>query len=517
MPTIERVKSSRKGKGKVAATTEIGIAYSEFDSSGRGDAEFIPALRGSQGIRTYRQMAENDATISSVVFAVEMSLRNVDWRLEPATSIEGEASTSDEDLNFMHTALFDDMEHSFSDFIAEALTFLIYGWDIHEIVLKMRDGPNPNDKSKDSLFNDGRIGIRKLSLRPQSTLHRWQFNDDGTLKAMEQHTTTKAGTVVIPMEKCIHFRTTSGEGSPEGKSMLRGAYRSWYLLRQIEHIEAIAIERELNGLPVIYVPADLLAIAAQTENTPERQAALATVALYEQAVKDVKLNTQGSMVLPSDVFANNDGTLSNNRQVIFELVSSNGTRSIDTNTVINRYQSNIMRTVLADFILLGSTQGTSGSFALGTDRSQMFAEALGGWLQMVQDTLNRSLIRPLWAMNGLPIEETPILMHGRISRESLDTLAGYVQKLAAAGMPLFPDEQLEDYLRRLADLPAASEELDDIRDEKAIPDMEKQKMMMAEQAKHQPKEGGKPPAAGGKGKPPAKGGKPPAKKPAPKK
>ena len=58
-------------------TNEVGIAYAHHDRSGRGDSEFIPALRGLRGVNTYRQMAENDATISSVLFAVEMSIRNV--------------------------------------------------------------------------------------------------------------------------------------------------------------------------------------------------------------------------------------------------------------------------------------------------------------------------------------------------------------------------------------------------------------------------------------------------------
>ena len=176
--------------------------------------------------------------------------------------------------------------------------------------------------------------------------------------------------------------------------MLRGAYRSWFYLRHLEQIESTAIERELNGLPVAYVPAELLERAAAGDD-----AATATVAKYEEAVRDVKLNTQGSLILPSDVYENQDSTLSSHRKVIFELLASKGTRNIDTNQTISRYQANIMRTVLADFILLGSTKGTTGSYALGTDRSQLFSDALSGWVDIMTDSIQRMLIQPLWEMN----------------------------------------------------------------------------------------------------------------------
>ena len=481
---------AREKLGK-APMKEIGISYSNFDRSGRGDAEFVPTLRGRRGVDTYRQMAENDATISSVLFAVEMSIRNVTWRIDP----NKEHETNDKDLEFIRTALFEDMDHSFSDYIAEALSFLTFGWCVHEKVYKLRNGPNLNNPMHNSVFNDGRIGLRKISLRSQSSLHRWIFEDkNGEIRGIEQFTQPK-GIVSIPIEKCIYFRTTGLEGAPEGRSMLRGAYRSWYYLRHLEQIESIAIERELNGLPVVYVPSELLKLAADGD-----EAAATTVEKYEEAVRDVKLNTQGSLVLPSDVFTDQDGKLTGNRKVMFELVASRGSRNIDTNQVISRYQANIMRTVLADFILLGSTKGTTGSYALGTDRSQLFSDALGGWVDIMTESLQRMLIQPLWEINGLPIEQIPQIAHGAISRESIESLGMYVKDLAAAGMPLFPDEELEAHLRKKAELPAASDELTAIRDAQMEPeagqkellemkiqsDEKKEKMKPAQQSAKKP-------------------------------
>jgi len=452
-------------------TQEIGISYADWDKSGRGDAEFIPSLSGKRGIRVYRQMSENDATISTILFAIEMSLRSVDWRIDP----NPENDTSDEDIEFIEGVLFRDMDCSFLNFVAEALSFLTYGWSIHEKVFKLRQGDSPANKMHRSIFNDGKIGIRRLSLRPQSSLHRWLFDDMGNVEGFEQFTTT-SGIVKIPIDKCFYIRTPSIEGAPEGRSMLRGAYRSWFLMKNLEEVESNAIERELNGLPVIYVPQELLARASEGD-----QGAMNALNKYNEAARDVKFNKQGSLVLPSDCFQNQDGSLTTNRKVLFELAASNGTRNIDTNTVINRYQASIMRTVMADFILLGSSSASSGSYSLGMERSQLFADVLSGWLDLITDAFNKQVMTQLWAVNGMNIDNCPVLSHGPINRESLASLSDYIKNLAAAGMPLFPDQELESFLRKQADLPEISEELDDIREAKGQPDPDPLELMRAKE------------------------------------
>ena len=61
----------------------------------------------------------------------------------------------------------------------------------------------------------------------------------------------------IPIDKALLFRTKSRKDNPEGRSILRNAYRSWYFKRRIQEVEGIGIERDLAGLPVMYAPADL--------------------------------------------------------------------------------------------------------------------------------------------------------------------------------------------------------------------------------------------------------------------
>ena len=80
----------------------------------------------------------------------------------------------------------------------------------------------------------------------------WEYDDSDNLIGMTQQPPPDYGLFTIPMSKAMLFRTESVKDNPEGRSILRNAYRSWYFKRRIQEIEAIGIERDLAGLPVIH-------------------------------------------------------------------------------------------------------------------------------------------------------------------------------------------------------------------------------------------------------------------------
>lgn len=215
------------------------------------------------------------------------------------------------------------------------------------------------------------------------------------------------------------------------------------LLKNIQEVEAIAIERELNGLPVVYAPNEVI-----NGTSPE---AVAARAQYIKMARDIKFNEQGGAVLPSDPYYDADGRVSTMRKVELQLLASEGNRSIDTSGTILRYQREIARTVMADFMMLGSTD--SGSFALSRDKSNLFIRAIKGWMDSIAETLNRKLIPKLFAMNGLDTDYMPFLSYGEIAPVDLEELGRYISDLARSGAPLFPDDDLERVLRNAAGLP----------------------------------------------------------------
>ena len=421
----------------------LGTTGEKAVALGVAHSEFMPELRGIKGLRKFREMRDNDSVIGAVMQAMDMLLRATEYRLEPAQEDDPRAAEMAEFAN----SLFNDMEHSWDEAQTNILSMLPYGWSAMEIILKRRDGPDNEDPTRRSRYSDGLIGIRSLSPRPQDTLEQWVYEDD-VLVAFRQRQPGSGGTVDIPTEKLLHFRTTNANNSPMGRSVLRNAYKPYYYATHIESIEAIAIERELNGLPTGYMPSRYLTAKSGTPEGKFRDSVLTIL-------RDIKRNEQAAVLFPSDPYLDSDGNPTAHKMFEFKLASSEGTRDIDTTKVVERYRRDIARTVLADFLLLGSSQG---SYALSKDKSDFFTASLTGYLNSIEGVVNRQLLPRIWRINGLPHELLPTFGFSEVAPVDLEALGNYIQKLSGAGFALFPDRTLEEELLLAADLPAAHRE-----------------------------------------------------------
>lgn len=388
--------------------------------------EFLQELQGPRGRRAYREMSSNDAVVGAVLFAIEQLSRSVSWRVEPG----GKAPEDQERAAFVEGCL-DDMSSTWSDTLSEILSMLTFGFSWHEIVYKRRNGES-RDATQRSAFNDGRIGWRKWPIRSQDSLYQWVFDDEGGVQGFMQQDPSALRIVTIPIEKSLLFRTASRKANPEGTSVLRTAYRSWYFSRRIEEIEAIGVSRDLAGYPVMQV----LESGPDIWNANDA-AAVQLKQNIETLVRSISRDEQEGMVLP--------------HWCEFKLVSSGSRRNFDTSGIIQRYAQRIAASMLADFILLGHEK--VGSFALSSSKTHLFATALGSYLDAIRDVVNRHAIPRLLALNGWPTVNAPKLAHGDVETPDLAELGTYVSSLAGAGMPLFPDETLERALRAAAKLP----------------------------------------------------------------
>ena len=159
---------------------------------------------------------------------------------------------------------------------------------------------------------------------------------------------------------------------------MRNAYRSWHFKRRIQEIEGIGIERDLAGLPVIYTPEDMDIWNSEDETISRIRAEL------ENMVRGVRRDEREGLVLPGGFK--------------MELLSTGGSRQFDTNAIIDRYDTRIAMTVLADFIFLGHQQ--NGSWALSSDKTELFAMACGAYLDIIAETFNSQGIPNLIDING---------------------------------------------------------------------------------------------------------------------
>lgn len=397
--------------------------------------EFVPELQGDRGRKTYREMSDNDDVIGAVLYGIERLVQAVEWKASPS-----EADTTGQYADFTDEC-FSDMDQPLSEFLAEVLTQNTFGFSVFETVYKRRSGMDPAPGMARSNFSDGRIGFHKLAPRAQESIDRWERAPNGDILGFYQQDPNGAPNIYIPIEKAVLFRTTSRKDNPEGRSLLRNCYRPWYFKKNIEWTEAIGIERDLAGLPVVRIPSNIIA-------DPANASALAE---YKKMARDMKFNEQGGVVIPSDLWPNENGTLSSTPMVDVTLITSGGTRAINTNDTIMRYNRAIATTFLADFIMLGSTD--AGSFALSKSKTQLFIKAVEGIVKGIADTLNRDLMPKLWKINGFDPIFMPIFTPGQIAPQDLVELGDYVSKLASAGMVFGGDIETEKVLRQAADLP----------------------------------------------------------------
>lgn len=397
---------------------------------GRVWEEFLPDLSGTRAIQIYKEMESNDPVVGAVLFAVEMLMRQADWRVEPASQDRQDLEAAD----FLESC-WDDMSQTHQDLISEVLSFLAYGWSYHEIVYKVRKGDS-RDPLSQSKYSDGRIGWRKFPIRSQDSLSEWVFDETGGIVAMKQQPPPTYQTCVIPIEKALLFRTRTRKGSPEGRSVLRNAYRPWYFKRRIEEIEGIGIERDLAGLPVMTPPEGL---DIWNPNDPDMVTMRSEA---EKVVRNIRRDEMEGVVKPFGWE--------------LALLSTGGRRQFDTNGIIQRYDQRIAMCILADFILLGHEK--VGSFALSSDKTDLFAVAIGAWLDTIADVFNRYAVPRLFALNpGLAGERLPKLVHGDVESPNLEELGNFIDKLVGKGV-IVPDPNLEDYMRQAARLPARQEE-----------------------------------------------------------
>lgn len=419
---VQRVPHTVRKAGQRVDTSEIGTSglrqYGGFVTE-----EWLRQLSGSRRAWAYREMMDNDPVVGAILFAIRMLAQNASWGVKEGGSAQ--------DAEFIESVM-GDMSHTWGDFISEALSMLPYGWAFCETVYKRRlgqrsAGTGDTQAPASSKFTDGKVGWRKLPIRAQETLFKWDFDDNAGLRAMEQldyhgrHNT-------IPIEKALLFRASVSRNNPEGKSILRTAYVPWFRLKNIQEIEAIGIERDLAGLPVATPPESVDIFAKQNAQLLERA---------QELVTTIRRDEDEGVVMPAG------WTLT--------LLSSGGSRQISTDAIVRRYEQRIASSVLADFILVG--QDAVGSYAMVDVKADLFGVALDTILDLVCDVLNRYGVPRLLALNGMDISDPPEITHGSTGRINLEKVGSFLNQMALAGAPIPWSEELIKELFTEAGLP----------------------------------------------------------------
>ena len=400
--------------------------------------EFVNELTGKNAIKTYKEMYYNDPVASSLIFAIKMTARKSDWRVEPASDEEKDLEAAD----FLEQCM-NDMNRPWKEVINEILSMIQYGHAPMEVTLKKRDGEQ-EEPSKTSSYEDGAIGWQSIALRSQETILRWEFYENGDIKGLWQLAPPYYRLTYIPWEKFLLFRTDYSKNNPEGRSILRGAWRPWLFKKHLEEIEAIGAERGVSGIPICWVPPNIAAPDTTDTN------AVAALTAFKELVKNIRRDSQEGIVFP--MVRDDKG----NQMYDLTLLTTQGSETGKIGEMIERKSREMLQVCLAEFIMLGA--GKTGSFAMSQSKIDLFLMAIETYLDLIAEVFNNTAVPRLFKMNPqFKVEDLPKIQHDGVKDMDLNNMSSYISKLVAAGA-MVPDMPLMDYLRTAAGLPAPTDE-----------------------------------------------------------
>ena len=279
------------------------------------DEEYNRELSGQKGMDTYDKMRRSDAQVSAILLAMELPIRSAYWYIDPAKDENDEVADFDKEVaDFVQEALFEKLQDGFDNKLREILTMLPFGFSVFEKVYT----------------GDGeRVWIDKLGFRKQTTIMRWMTKD--RFPGITQWVPTAGPTGEyerdIPGAKLLVFTYRKEGDNYQGISVLRSAYKNYYMKDRLYRFDAVKHERQGVGIPVIYIP---------SKATKEQKLLAASI------VRNIRATEQTGIVMPG---SKDDGWA-------FEFANLNAGTGSDLWESIKHHNREIAKNVLAQFMEL---------------------------------------------------------------------------------------------------------------------------------------------------------------------
>jgi hypothetical protein len=385
--------------------------------------DFLREFHGQEAYKRFNEMRLNNPIIGAGLLAIEQVVRNMSWEF----SSEEDNDPLVDELNEAR----ENMSQSWNDFISEVLSFVWAGYSLFEIVYD-RVG--------------GRYLWHKFSPIGQNTVYQWKLDDNGGLVGVTQMGAPLYRAQFLPMERLLLFRTRNERNNPEGRSLLRVAWTSYYYLKNLQQFEAIGFERDTNGMPVIKLPEG----ADTNEDDDNSDASKAA-----KVVRNMRNDEQAGLILPFGWDA--------------LLLSGAGKSFADLGAAIERYEKRIATAFFVQFLLMG--QNNVGSFALAENATDFFMTSVNALADIIAETFTKYAIPRLLKINGAREEDVKRvwLEHTPANNADIAKIGAFLSSVKDF---LTFDEGDELWLRQMAGLPERMPE--QLKEERAETQQQKQ-------------------------------------------
>jgi len=390
---------------KTTSTKEIGGTGTLIFNGFISDKEYRSDLKGLAGIKKFDEMRRSDATVRATLQYIILPILRANWYVEPADTDDPQ---SIEIAKFVEDELMNKMEVSWTAFLREALLHLVFGHYVFEKVFTLRE--------------DGSIGWKKFAPRMPETIQRWAL-PSGEFGIEQQLPEGK--NVFIPGNKLLVFVNEKEGDNYLGISILRSAFKHYYIKDVVYKVDAMAIERQGLGIPVITTPPNA---------TPEDEA------LAEDIAANIRANEKSYARIKEG------WTL--------EFMDSKGTSVKDAMPTVMHHDRQIAKNILAQFMEIGAGSN-AGGYSQSQDQSKIFLLSEESVATYISEVINKDAIRELVDLN-FNVEEYPELKYSKISQEDANIMSTAIQRYAQAGV-LTPTPATEDHVRDVMGLPEVTE------------------------------------------------------------
>ena len=427
----------KKVEVKKLSSREIGGTGTYLFSGYISNEEYNNDLIGEKGLVIYDKMRKSDATVRASLLAVFLPLLEANWHFEAASDDPKDVEAKE----FISEALFKRLP--WIDFLREAMLYLVYGRMVFEKVFAMTE--------------DNKIVWDKFGTRLPKTITKWEM-DNG--EAGVHQILPTGGAVDIPMRKLLIFTNEKEGDNWEGVSILRSSYQHWYLKQAIYKIEAMSIERQGLGIPVITTP-------AQTTPEDERKA--------KEIAKNMRANEKAY------------AQISEGWKI--EILDMKGASTRQVQPAVMHHDRQIVKNVLAQFLELGTS---GGAYNLGVSQQELLMLSLSFIAKYIASVLQPACNELL--DYNFNLEEYPQLKASDIGKIDFNIVSQAAQRFAQSGV-LTPTDSTEDYVRSMMDFPELKpEERAEIELNKFLDNIDKQNAPQPQMDPFgKPQFGGKPP------------------------
>jgi hypothetical protein len=394
-------------------TSEVGTTGTPVFGGIVREEDYNLDWRGSARYTIPDKMAKSDGTVAAALRMIKMPLLQGEFTVE---------SPDDTPLRKQQ-----------AKFCESQILNTSFSWQyyMNHVLRMLNYGSFPFEKVREvTLLPDGNtgIGIRKLAPRHPKTVLEWHVDRHGGPVGILQQTMDDRldwQDVFLPIRDLLIFVNDQEGSDLKGQSILRPAYKHWWIKQGMESVDAVAKEKRGMGIDVVELTDE-----ADTDDQEKFESALQTIRTHERNYM---------------VYRSTKGT--------YRIEGIGESATLDTIETIELHDLRILRALLTE----GLTNENNSQYRVGRDRSEITMMSIAAIGDNILDTHNRHVIRQLIDWNWGPLEpdEYPKMRHTKLDTRDVARLAQAISQLSGAGF-IAPTPEIQEELLELLELPPAT-------------------------------------------------------------